>query len=160
MADVLRLEVDQVRALSHPLRLRILSALTEEGPATSTTLARGLGETTGATSYHLRQLAEYGLIRELSERGNGRERWWEAVANSYGAAAPESEGARAAGYELAARVVEHDAGVVGEFLDRRELYPTAWQDAAVFTNHVLWATPEEVHRISRRVRAVLAEFRR
>jgi DNA-binding transcriptional ArsR family regulator len=158
--DVFRLEVDQVRALSHPLRLRMLSVLVEEGPATSTTLARTLGETTGATSYHLRQLAQHGLIRELADRGNGRDRWWEALARSYGADVPESDEARAAGYELAARVVEHDAEVVRAFLANRESYDSVWQDTALFTNHAVWATPDELRSISRRIRDVLAEYER
>lgn len=160
MPDVLQLEVDQVRALSHPLRLRILDILVEQGPATSTTLARSLGESTAATSYHLRQLAQHGLIRELPERGNRRDRWWEAVARSYGAKAPESDEARSATYELAANVVEHDAQVVRAFLDNRESYPAHWQDAALFTNASLWATPDELRSLSRRVHGLFAEYRR
>jgi DNA-binding transcriptional ArsR family regulator len=65
----------QIRALAHPLRYRLLELL-REGPATATTLARRLGESSGATSYHLRQLGRYGLVEEDSERGTGRERWW------------------------------------------------------------------------------------
>lgn len=160
MPEVLRLEVEQVRALSHPLRLRMLSVLTEEGPATSTALARTLGETTGATSYHLRQLARFGLIRERPDLGNDRERWWEAVARSYGAGAPDSDEARAAGFELAAHVVEHDAQVVESFLAKRESYDVAWQDAVLFTNYTAWATPDELRSIARRIRDVLEEYRR
>jgi DNA-binding transcriptional ArsR family regulator len=160
MGEVFQLEVDQVRALSHPLRLRILNVLAEEGPATSTTLARTLGENTAATSYHLRQLAQYGLIRELPQRGNGRDRWWEALAASYGAKVPTSNEARSAGYALAARVVEHDAQVVRAYLDSRETYPAAWQDAALFTNASIWATPDELHLISQRLHQVLSEYRR
>jgi hypothetical protein len=138
----------------------MLNVLVEEGPATSTTLARVLNESTGATSYHLRQLARHGLIRELTERGNGRDRWWEAVARSYGAAASDSDEARSAGYELATRVVQHDAQVVRTFLDNRDSYDSAWQDAALFTNHTVWATPDELRSISGRIRDVLAEYRR
>jgi hypothetical protein len=128
--------------------------------ATSTTLARSLAESTAATSYHLRQLAHHGLIRELPERGNRRDRWWEAVAHSYGAKAPESDEARSAAYELAANVVEHDAQVVRAFLDKREAYPARWQDAALFTNASLWATPDELRSLSRQVHDLFAEYRR
>ena len=138
----------------------MLSVLAEEGPATSAALARALGETTGATSYHLRQLAQYGLIRERPDLGDSRDRWWEAVARSYGASAPESDEARSAGYELAAHVVEHDARVVEAFLANRDSYDPVWQDAALFTNYTAWATPEELRSIARRVRDVLAEYRR
>src|ERR1700729_431922 len=64
------------KALSHPLRQEMLQHLAEHGPATSTTLAGALGENTGTTSYHLRVLADAGVIEEVPERGSGRERWW------------------------------------------------------------------------------------
>jgi DNA-binding transcriptional ArsR family regulator len=64
------------KALSHPLRQEILRHLSSSGPATSTTLAEALGESTGTTSYHLRVLADAGVIEEVPEQTNGRERWW------------------------------------------------------------------------------------
>jgi len=64
------------KALSHPLRGEILRQLDEHGPATSTTIAEALGENTGTTSYHLRVLADAGIIEEVPERAHGRERWW------------------------------------------------------------------------------------
>src|SRR5690242_5095730 len=67
-----------LRALSHPTRLRMLMLLRLEGPATSTSLAQRLSLNTGATSYHLRQLAEHGFIEEDAERGDARDRWWKA----------------------------------------------------------------------------------
>ena len=71
-------DVDELRALAHPMRQRILHRLREAGPATSTTLARDLGENSGIMSYHLRLLAEHDFVREVAGRGQGRERWWEA----------------------------------------------------------------------------------
>jgi DNA-binding transcriptional ArsR family regulator len=64
------------KAMSHPLRREMLRHLDEHGPATSTTLAGALGENTGTTSYHLRVLADAGVIEEVPERASGRERWW------------------------------------------------------------------------------------
>jgi DNA-binding transcriptional ArsR family regulator len=71
-------DVEELRALAHPMRQRILRRLHESGPATSTTLARDLGENSGIMSYHLRLLAEHDFVREVTGRGQGRERWWEA----------------------------------------------------------------------------------
>ncbi|MDG4858112.1 helix-turn-helix domain-containing protein [Streptomyces sp. T-3] len=68
-----------LKALSHPLRLRILRHLGTTGPATSTTLATALGENTGTLSYHLRMLERAGLIEDIPERSTGRERWWRGV---------------------------------------------------------------------------------
>ena len=70
-------DVEELRALAHPMRQRILHHLRQAGPATSTTLGRDLGENSGIMSYHLRLLAEHEFVREVAGRGQGRERWWE-----------------------------------------------------------------------------------
>ncbi|MSW72103.1 MAG: helix-turn-helix domain-containing protein [Actinobacteria bacterium] len=57
----------------------MLGLLRSDGPATATVLAGRLGLNTGATSYHLRQLAQHGFIEEDTERGNARDRWWRAT---------------------------------------------------------------------------------
>ncbi|MEV4489304.1 winged helix-turn-helix domain-containing protein [Micromonospora coxensis] len=74
-----RIDHRQVRVLAHPLRLRLLGALRVNGPATATRLAELLHTNTGATSYHLRQLAEVGLVTEAPELASGRQRWWQAA---------------------------------------------------------------------------------
>jgi DNA-binding transcriptional ArsR family regulator len=67
------------KALSHPLRQEILKHLGEHEAATATTIAQALGENTGTTSYHLRILADAGVIEEVAERAHGRERWWRTI---------------------------------------------------------------------------------
>lgn len=66
-----------LRALAHPLRVQIYDILSQFGPQTASSLAERLGESSGATSYHLRALAKHALIREVADRGTARERWWE-----------------------------------------------------------------------------------
>ncbi|CCH33317.1 hypothetical protein BN6_60630 [Saccharothrix espanaensis DSM 44229] len=68
-----------LKALAHPRRQQMLDELHRGGPATSAALARALDLNTGATSYHLRELARHGFVEELPERARGRERWWRAV---------------------------------------------------------------------------------
>nr|WP_304455521.1 helix-turn-helix domain-containing protein [Nocardiopsis sp. YSL2] len=72
------MEVDALalRGLAHPLRGRLLEELGRNGPATATLLGRRLGESSGSTSYHLRQLSRYGFIDEDPGHTGGRERWW------------------------------------------------------------------------------------
>ncbi|TDQ04592.1 winged helix-turn-helix domain-containing protein [Labedaea rhizosphaerae] len=65
-----------LRAIAHPLRVRIMELLWLDGAATSTGLARRLGESSGTVSWHLRHLAEHDFIEEDVERGTKRERWW------------------------------------------------------------------------------------
>lgn len=69
-------DVQALKAFTHPLRMKILEYLSDRDEATSTTLAKHLGESTGQTSYHLRQLAKYGFVKEVEGKGTARERWW------------------------------------------------------------------------------------
>jgi DNA-binding transcriptional ArsR family regulator len=73
------LDASLLQALSHPMRTQIFELLQRYGPSTATGLAERLGVNSGATSYHLRQLAEAGLVIEDTDRGNARDRWWKAA---------------------------------------------------------------------------------
>jgi DNA-binding transcriptional ArsR family regulator len=77
--DEIVLEMAALKGLAHPLRVAIIDVLSAYGPATASALAERLGESSGATSYHLRQLEKHGFVREETERGTGRERWWARV---------------------------------------------------------------------------------
>jgi DNA-binding transcriptional ArsR family regulator len=69
-----------LKALSHPLRVRLLATLREIGPATATELAKLLDTDTGSTSYHLRVLADHGFVEDASgQRRHPRERRWTAA---------------------------------------------------------------------------------
>ncbi|MFE7558309.1 helix-turn-helix domain-containing protein [Kitasatospora sp. NPDC057500] len=66
------------KALTHPLRIRLLGLLRQDGPATASELAARTGESSGTTSYHLRVLAKYAFVAEAEHR-DARERRWRAV---------------------------------------------------------------------------------
>ncbi|WP_150245991.1 ArsR/SmtB family transcription factor [Nocardiopsis quinghaiensis] len=74
--EQLQIDARALRGLAHPLRARLLEELRLNGPATATILGRRLGESSGATSYHLRQLSRYGFIDNEPGHTGGRERWW------------------------------------------------------------------------------------
>ena len=73
------MDLASLKALAHPLRVQLLEMLSAYGPSTASALADNVGESSGATSYHLRQLERHGFVREVPGRGVGRERWWERV---------------------------------------------------------------------------------
>ena len=52
------------------------------GGLTASGLGERLGESSGSTSYHLRQLERVGLVQEKVGKGNARERWWERHSGS------------------------------------------------------------------------------
>ncbi len=72
-------DLETLKAVAHPLRVVLLGALRAHGPATASELARRTGESSGSTSYHLRQLERYGFVRDDDEQPSGRERRWRAV---------------------------------------------------------------------------------
>src|SRR4029453_7422140 len=70
-----------LRAYAHPLRLSLIGLLRGRGPMTATQAAAELGETVPNCSFHLRQLAKYGLAERVAG-ADARERPWRATADS------------------------------------------------------------------------------
>lgn len=60
----------------HPVRIALLDLLAEHGTLTSTQAAARLGQSSGLCSFHLRKLAELGLIEEAPHQG-GKARPWQ-----------------------------------------------------------------------------------
>lgn len=83
------LDAGALKALGHPIRVRIFDYLTQFGPQTASSLAARLGESSGSTSYHLRALARHNLVAEVRDRGSARERWWERPQGAVMIGAPE-----------------------------------------------------------------------
>jgi DNA-binding transcriptional ArsR family regulator len=74
---------DQVRALAHPFRVKILDSL--RTPGTAASLARGFGRSRQSMAYHLKELERVGLIRHAGERrkGNFLEQLYESIAKRF-----------------------------------------------------------------------------
>jgi DNA-binding transcriptional ArsR family regulator len=156
-ASQIRLDATTLRGLAHPLRVRILGLLREQGPATATTLAERLGQSTGATSYHLRQLAAYGFVVDDPDRNVGRERWWKAAHRSTTLDSLE-ERADAEGYlrAVAAQYAERVDRFLGEFAG----LPAEWVDTFTLSDWRLRLTAEEGKRLNEEIFALVARYRR
>ncbi|HEY3338957.1 MAG TPA: helix-turn-helix domain-containing protein [Propionicimonas sp.] len=68
-----------LKAFAHPLRMAMYTELQRLGSATASQLARSLGESSGQTSYHLRQLERHGFVEDDPLHKGGRDRWWRPV---------------------------------------------------------------------------------
>ena len=69
-----------MRAMAHPMRLRIIGMLRVDGPATVGMLAERTGEAAGSVSYHVATLARHGFVESAPELARDRrERWWRAA---------------------------------------------------------------------------------
>jgi predicted ArsR family transcriptional regulator len=126
----------------------MLMLLRLEGPATATQLARELKLNTGATSYHLRQLAEHGFIVEDTERGDARDRWWKAAHQSTRAALTsrsedEAETTEAYLQTVALMYTETLMQAVSE----RRFLPAPWQEASTTSDWHLRLTPAHAEQL-------------
>lgn len=72
---------EQLKALGHPLRLRVLELLAGSEPRTNRELANDLGVDPGHLHFHVRMLLRAGLI-EHAGRSTGREKPYRAVSDS------------------------------------------------------------------------------
>ncbi|MEV6265001.1 winged helix-turn-helix domain-containing protein [Streptomyces sp. NPDC051784] len=153
-----------LRGLAHPLRLRLLNALREFGPATASGLAERLGESSGATSYHLRQLAAYGFIEDDPERGKGRERWWKAVhmGDTFSAgsflAHPDAEVRGAMGIVLH-EVASTHTQELNTWLGTMHEWPQEWRDAFDLSDFKMRLTPELSLELAQKVQDLVNSYR-
>ncbi|MBO2450505.1 winged helix-turn-helix transcriptional regulator [Actinomadura barringtoniae] len=151
---------ETLRLLAHPLRYKIAREL-RQGPATATTLARKLGLNTGATSYHLRQMAEHGFIEEASELGKGRERWWRTRARDvrFPPRSRQTDEARA----LLEEIKRLDLADTMERLARYQLVRDEmgeWGDAELFSQSSILVTFEEARQFFEEYIALLYRYKR
>ncbi|MCD2440894.1 helix-turn-helix domain-containing protein [Agromyces sp. SYSU K20354] len=152
-----------LKSLAHPLRVRIYDELSAYGPLTASGLAERLGESSGATSYHLRQLERAGLIREDTARGKGRERWWERVPGSI--AIPDARSLPAGSAErLAVKLVEDEwfrsrEQNFREFVAEGEaVFGPEWLDIATSDTINLRLTPEQLSALVADLDVVFMKF--
>lgn len=159
---VLRPSSVQLRALAHPLRSRLLGALRFHGPATSTALAARLGTNSGATSYHLRQLARVGLVEDDQERSSGRDRWWRSAhditmwrSDEFDADADD----RAAEDWLLRHHARVMSGWLDDWLSARHEWSTEWRAAADQSDYHLDLTPDALGVLMDELHAVMRAHR-
>ena len=156
-----RLDAAALKGLAHPLRVDILDSLTMAGPATASLLAERLSESSGATSYHLRQLARHGYVEDDPERGTGRERWWRVVPGGVTLAATEMRGDRGAMEStlmVARQFADQRARHIDNFLRLGEsTLGSEWVDSSVLSSATIELTQQEMADLSAAVQAFIAE---
>ncbi len=84
MAEIPKLtDVRMLRGIAHPMRNRILEEMGAGGPMRAADVAERMGIPANQASFHLRQLAKYGLVEEAPELArDGRDRVWRVVHES------------------------------------------------------------------------------
>ena len=154
-------DVRALRALSHPLRNRLLGLLRLNGPATASQLGRVVGESSGSTSYHLRQLAAYGFVEEAEGRGNARERWWRArhrMTSWQAADVVAQDGGAEVQDEMTRLQIDLHAQVLEAWhVQKAELDP-AWTAAASLNDYALRLRPDQARALAEEIDAVVSRW--
>ncbi len=157
------LDAASLKALAHPLRLGLLRALRTFGPDTASGLARRLGESSGATSYHLRMLERHGFVEEDATRGSGRDRWWRSVHRTTMWSATQFDddpGAREALDVVSRLRVQNHADLLERWLTGQRTWPDAWREAAIDDDYLLHLPPDRLAALGAELRAVAARYAR
>ncbi len=155
-------DAGELRALAHPLRLRLLEELVLNDPATDTAtateLAERVGESPANCSWHLRQLAKYGYIEE-APGGVGRERRWRAVIAERdwdtSATDPDYTAAAQAASDI---LIGHEVQALRARHAWAGTEPPEWREAASVIQGVSWCTADELREINHEVSALFTRY--
>ncbi|AWN25102.1 helix-turn-helix domain-containing protein [Streptomyces sp. NEAU-S7GS2] len=144
---------DRARRLlpDHPVRIALLDLIAETGTLTSTEAAARLGHSSGLCSFHLRQLARYGLIEEAPHHGGRARPWrlrWDTPQHT-GEEEPEE-------FTALARGLEDES--YQHWLAHRDQAPAEWQQDESFST-VLHLTPAETAELATSIRRLFAGYR-
>ncbi|NEB94529.1 ArsR/SmtB family transcription factor [Streptomyces bauhiniae] len=162
LGDIEITDPQAMRALAHPVRLAILERLQRHGPATATQLAPDVGATPSVTSWHLRHLAGFGLVRDAEPGPDRRQRRWETAARGFRFEVPEDPDDEEG--RSAARVLSREMFLRSGDLPSRwaaEVEPQlepAWQRLAGLANTRVVVSADELAAIEDAIERVLAPY--
>jgi predicted ArsR family transcriptional regulator len=150
---------EALKAMAHPVRLRLIGLLRHDGPSTASALAERLGLNSGATSYHLRQLAKHGYVVDDETLGNGRERWWRAAHRTTRVGEDEETAEEREAVDAFAQAI---AIVHTEQLQRaveeRPLLPLEWREPSTLSDWSKHLTAARALELSRAIDRLVTEF--
>ncbi|MER6950498.1 helix-turn-helix domain-containing protein [Nonomuraea sp. NPDC000554] len=155
-------DLDELKALGHPLRMRLYRALNVAREATASMLAEQVDEAVSLVSYHLRKLAAHGLIEEADRPGgDARERWWRLAHRGVSTRdrdfrdSPE----RVAAHTALSRVAARQRGEMYEhYLDSQDGWEQEWRDAAFGSESLIWLTASEFGQFKGEAEALVAKW--
>ncbi|MGK5680326.1 ArsR/SmtB family transcription factor [Actinoplanes sp. URMC 104] len=158
----LRITDPQVmRALAHPARIAIVEHLNDTGAVvTATEVAELVGLSPSASSYHLRELARFGLVEQAPSRGDGRERVWRSTSTGLRVDSGGDDPDVAAATEALVDVfLERDMERARQWIRRRPAEPDDWRAAGTLTEHRLLLTADELRALTDRVNELVEPYR-
>ncbi|HEY9373407.1 helix-turn-helix domain-containing protein [Streptomyces sp.] len=155
-------DLGTLKAIAHPLRMRLYRALFVARTATASQLAEQLDEAVSLVSYHLRKLAEHGLIEEAeAQSADGRERWWQP--SSYGLSIRDEDvrgnPEMAAASDAVGRTInEQRTELQRRFMDERLTWSDEWRSAAISSEWLPRLTAAELNALGEELDALLRKY--
>ncbi|MFD3536846.1 ArsR/SmtB family transcription factor [Streptomyces sp. NPDC058664] len=155
-------DLGTLKAISHPLRMRLYRALFVARTATASQLADQVDEAVSLVSYHLRKLADHGLIEEAETQStDGRERWWQP--SSYGVSIHDEDvrgtpELAAASDALGRTINEQRTELHRRFLDERLTWSDEWRSASVSSEWLPRLTAAELKALGEELDAVCEKY--
>lgn len=141
-------DVRTLRALAHPVRVALLETLHLSGPMTATEIGERIGETPTTCSFHLRQLARYGLVEEAGG-GKGRARPWKTSAIGFDIESVTDDPEMEVAWGIVGQMLrERQRARLQRWLETRSSYPKKWRKAAGDSTFLLYVTPQELQDLS------------
>jgi predicted ArsR family transcriptional regulator len=151
-------DVELLGALAHPLRVALLRYLMAVGPRTASECADAVGSTASNCSWHLRQLAKFGLV-EPTDGGDGRQRPWRAavVGLELGEFA-DDPATRTAQLAVFGTALAEEQKLTQRFLERNEDLEPEWRNAGALDSYSLTLTAEELTGLAAQIEALLRPY--
>jgi len=143
-----------LRALAHPVRMALVEELVLGGAATATQLGERISESPTTCSFHLRQLAKYGLVEEAGG-GKGRARPWRLTSIGFSIGGHDDPESEIAADALLRVFHQRQLGRFQEWLATKASYPRRWREAADNSEYLFYLTVEELEQLSEELHAVL-----
>jgi DNA-binding transcriptional ArsR family regulator len=131
-----------LRALAHPLRLKLHALVGREGSITAADAARQLGISQALASHHLRQLAKYGFV-EPDDAGDNRARPWRITATSQNFE-PDDPEAWESVETLERYLLDRTATQFADWQQRRGESEQPWREHTGISQNLVYLTPDEM----------------
>ncbi|TNC25414.1 ArsR/SmtB family transcription factor [Amycolatopsis alkalitolerans] len=147
-------DAELMRALAHPLRASLLSYLMAAGPRTASECATAVDSSASNCSWHLRQLAQWGLVERV-EATDGREHPWRAMPVGLDFGEPGESHERKA---LAGTWLREDEVLAQRYLDTADDIEPEWRQAAAVNTYALRITPEELEELNAAIDALVRPY--
>jgi len=155
-------DVGTLKAIAHPLRMQLYRLLIITEVATASQLADQVDEAVSLVSYHLRKLAEHGLIEEAEPRsGDGRERWWQPASDGLSVRDEDFRDApeKAAAHTAASRLFfDQRIDMYRRYIDERAHWSDEWTSAADNSEWLVRLTPAELAELSKELGDIVRRY--